>query len=340
MVVNGPGCPYIPGNTLQQIQYWQQRSESNGYSIYSYRPRMTGNESDDIRLCTYTGKTYNLFNPEDYKDAMQTGGVLIVEGYRQYAPEQTLRTRIFKRTSSMDGKIDAVKQGMTGDCWLLAALNSMSYSDKGRKILSELIKYGEDGAFVEFKGIGKTVFVPYKSVFQIKQNLPYSRGDDDVKIIELAMEKVLKEAMEGNLGRPFQEGLQKNGAGNSINPLNGKFAGLAWALLLGKDRNYNVSNNLTDVPDNAEFISFAVLPKDKDDKTLSGPPIFGGGKIVVRDVETGKKISLNRWHEYSIKKIENGDIIEIVDPQNNQKSFKIKASDLKDCYFEYYTLDN
>ncbi len=131
--------------------------------------------------------------------------------------------------------------------------------------------------------------------------------------------------MEGNLGKEFQDALQKqNASGNAINPLNSKIAGLAWTLLLGNEQNYNISSNLKDIPKNVDFIFFFIDPKDKD-STVSGPPIFWSGKIVVRDVETGKKISLNKYHEYAIKKIENGDIIEIVDPQNNQKSCKVKS---------------
>ncbi|MBQ1612109.1 MAG: hypothetical protein II085_01410, partial [Alphaproteobacteria bacterium] len=126
MVVNAPIFYSRPTTTMEQIEYRRQRAEANGCGIYSATSSQKKEDIDTNLFATYTGRTYDLFNPEDYKDAMQAGGVLIVDSYRRYAPEQTLRTRIFKRTKSMDGKIDAAKQGMTGDCWLLSALNSMS----------------------------------------------------------------------------------------------------------------------------------------------------------------------------------------------------------------------
>lgn len=99
-----------------------------------------------------------------------------------------------------DEKIQTTKQGGTGDCWLLAGINSLSYTQNGSKILSDALEYNADGAVVH------TYFgdfsVSYEEILlakmsdktfeggQDKSRSEFSTGDNDMLVFELAIEKL------------------------------------------------------------------------------------------------------------------------------------------------------
>ena len=93
-----------------------------------------------------------------------------------------------------DGVIDYFKQGQTGDCYLLAALESMSNTPEGRYYIKQSVKkhfWGD--VTVYFKGIDKTYIITQDEL----QNAPnLSSGDDDVKAFEIAMAKYRTEILE------------------------------------------------------------------------------------------------------------------------------------------------
>ena len=340
MVVNAPIFYSRPTTTMEQIEYRRQRAETNGCGIYSATSSQKKEDIDTNLFATYTGRTYDLSKPADYNDVIRGGDVYIVESYLPKAPKKSLRNRLFKRTDSMDGEIGYTRQGMTGDCWLITALNSISYSDKGSKMLKDMIKYGEDGAFVEFKGLNITVFVPYKKVFQTKQMLRYSHVDDDVKVIELAMEKVISEAINGNLGgkmgKEYQEWLKKS-EDLRTTPLDGNSVGCAWMLLFGQT-GFELTKEVSDIPQNVDLVSITLSSSDFKDKATYSFKTFLTNKVNFTDAKTGKKIELYLDHAYSVKSMGKDGVLEIVEP-NTHDTYFLKAQDIKDIEFQYFTFN-
>ncbi len=96
-----------------------------------------------------------------------------------------------------NGKIDyQSSQGDRGNCWLLAGLTSLSKSKNGEKLISDAIKH--DPANQCFKvyiaEAGKEYTVSYYDLNY--GQLTYSKGDSDVRIIELAVQKYFEEIGE------------------------------------------------------------------------------------------------------------------------------------------------
>ena len=116
--------------------------------------------------------------------------------------DDTLWTRIKGFWKDMfDGKskdqtIKETQQHETGDCWLLSAVNALSYTEKGREAIKNALDYKEGYTLVNLKGYG-IVRVDDKEVQTTKGCNQYSSGDDDMIILELAVEKVRDEIARG-----------------------------------------------------------------------------------------------------------------------------------------------
>ncbi len=96
-------------------------------------------------------------------------------------------------TVNVNTYIGDEKQGQTGDCWLLTAINSLNMSENGRVLLSNAITDNQDGTYtVDLKGTGKTYTVTNKEIMDAKNSNKYSSGDSDIILFELAYEKALK----------------------------------------------------------------------------------------------------------------------------------------------------
>ena len=98
-------------------------------------------------------------------------------------------------TPYIDGEIGSSFQGFAGDCWLLSGLNALNTTQKGKEYIKQAIKTNDDGSYnVELKGLNKSYNVTPKD---FKYNLSYiSRGDNDVKLVEIAVEKYILELIQ------------------------------------------------------------------------------------------------------------------------------------------------
>ena len=107
---------------------------------------------------------------------------------------------------NINGKIDGeVTQGNTGDCWLIAALYSMSSTGKGREIIKDAITVNpDDSVTVTFAGLGVSYTITREQLeaFNTDNNLsdPYSNGaEDDVLAMEIATEMLLEDIQAGRV---------------------------------------------------------------------------------------------------------------------------------------------
>lgn len=91
-----------------------------------------------------------------------------------------------------DGKINKdFNQGSTGDCWLLAAIKGIANTEKGLEILNNSISTDNEGnVTVTLKGVGVTYKIT-KEELSARREL--SRGDYDVRALEIAVEIYLKD---------------------------------------------------------------------------------------------------------------------------------------------------
>ena len=100
----------------------------------------------------------------------------------------------------INGKIDEnVIQGRdTGDCWLIAGINAINATDKGKQIIRNSIIPNQDGTVtVNFAGYGKSYTITQDEINKYDTDLnihdKYSNGDNDMLVLELAMDKLIEE---------------------------------------------------------------------------------------------------------------------------------------------------
>ena len=122
-------------------------------------------------------------------------------------------------TEKVNGKIDKdFSQGDAGDCWLLAAIKSISMKEKGQKVLNDSIKIDKNGdVTVTLKGGHKSYKFTQK---EIAARTDLSQGDMDVRAIEMAVDQYIKDMGCGDLT-------------NYRFSINGNHGTFAYKLLLG-----------------------------------------------------------------------------------------------------------
>ncbi len=105
-----------------------------------------------------------------------------------------------------NGEIDVdFSQGNIGDCALLSSVYALSLTEDGAKAIKDSIKINKNknGSItsydVHFSGVDETYNVTQKELKEAKEYKSlderiYSRGDDDMTVIELALEKCFKKS--------------------------------------------------------------------------------------------------------------------------------------------------
>lgn len=88
-----------------------------------------------------------------------------------------------------DGKIGDFKQGATGDCFVLSALNATAQTAEGRRTINESITYAKGSYAIQFKGDPThTVYnVTGQEISEAASSGKISTGDADVQAFELAV---------------------------------------------------------------------------------------------------------------------------------------------------------
>ncbi len=104
----------------------------------------------------------------------------------------------------LNGSVSASAQSPKhGDCWLLAGINSLSYTANGRQIIKDSIKADDKGNItVELKGVGRSYTFSSEDVLKRDD---FVDGDHDMAVLEMAFEEYRKDLVEENKKDPDKD---------------------------------------------------------------------------------------------------------------------------------------
>lgn len=131
-------------------------------------------------------------------------------------------------------------QGHMGDCWFLSSIRALTYTKYGLNIIKQsVIRENNGNVTVKLRGINKSFTFTPKDIQEYTNLYPFSTGNDDVKMLEMA---VLRELNHSN--HPSLDVLNlTNGFRDSNNPgdpsqiatKDGSFLIEGFKLLTGED---------------------------------------------------------------------------------------------------------
>ena len=178
---------------------WVQGVNADGEE-YNVELKKNGNYSLEFidRVENYS-KEGNLISikqnsdKKEYKFANQTYTKNLQEGYSLNTGKVNLAS--LKGDININGKIESSKQGELADCYFLAQINALAGTDFGKTAIKNSITDNDDGSYtVSLKGADKSYKISKQEILYAKTLTQdgynvYSKGDDDVLLLELAFEK-------------------------------------------------------------------------------------------------------------------------------------------------------
>jgi len=233
----------------------------------------------------------------------------------------------------IDGKMGASVQGNSGDCWLLAGVNALAKNKTGAKMIKELISVDQKGnATVKLKGTGEVYTFSPNEIKSARVRL--SSGDDDVRIIEMAMEKHRAKLIKQGASKSILEELglkdvkSSIGSGTKENPLKSGYSSELFEVLLGKKTERCKNSNFLQIAENKVAGAFGgkdpnyyLTQMQKNPQKYAATMSFrnGVGSLIVSG------------HEYSIASVDK-ETVSLVNPWDSSKILKMKRADfLKNC---------
>ena len=141
--------------------------------------------------------------------------------------------------NGVNGEIDEyVKQGQTGDCWLISGIIALNSTETGRKLIKNSITLNEDGsATVSFKGAQASYRITAEDIarYDTDNNTSdyYSNGDNDMLIFEIAVARLKKDIRNGKVNWNLSEDSYE-GYNNYDYSIEGGFAQQLIYLMTGK----------------------------------------------------------------------------------------------------------
>ena len=185
-----------------------------------------------------------------------------------------------------NGKIDSsFRQGLYGDCWLIAGIIAIIETPKGKETLEKLLEYDKKtgDVTVHLKGVNKKYRISAKEIAAFNQ---LSRGDGDIRAIEIAIDRYFKE-IAYTYPSSFVD-IEGNHTSAAFNVLLGNGELIGYKALKNKDfnnKNYAYalgslslnSKNLAETENGehkvklSERHAYAIIKSDKDYVYLKNP---------------------------------------------------------------------
>lgn len=256
------------------------------------------------------------------------------------------KTNIAK--TKFNRKIECTSQPMTqGDCWLLSDINSLNYTEFGRKAIYDAICPDEDGSggvTIKFKGSPlkqKNIHITAAQIEQARKSGNYSDGDDDMIAFELATEITFREMVKKGIAK-------RRWSDEEIAQMGGKYRSYIFAGVETKEfAQYPISELLGIKTKKVDFFlgvnETPTAEKDKNNlfkyvaenkKNISGWCSFTG--------EYGNKNSKNRIHDghaYAIKSVNYGKNVVLTDPHYSDYDitipWKVFMEHVRDINFSF-----
>lgn len=191
-----------------------------------------------------------------------------------------------------NSQIESTEQHSVGECWLLAGVNALASTEKGRQILAQAIQHNDDGSVtVHLKGVGQSYTYSAEEIvtYQYTDNTKrLSTGDVDMKLLEMAMTDYKLGILPENKTLLQKFPLLRNSQATKDNPLNGGNVDEMMEYLTGENAGMAIS----------VFSGFQVHKKEKDPERyamtaafLYSDKGFDGGKIVPNHVYSISRVT-------------------------------------------------
>lgn len=239
-----------------------------------------------------------------------------------------------KNLATRDGEIGATEQGETGDCWLLSGVNALSYTEEGRKIIKDALEYHDGYTTVHLKG-AKDYEITNEEVEQARLK-KYSTGDDDMLILELAIQKAFEDIDNKNLI------LGSVNTNSSIADRDGTIANGSHSenllyLITGKESDYNFETIV-----NFDGNWDKTLSETFDDFMLNGkenlPTVLSAlNETVIQDVD-GNDVQIYAPHAYALKEATD-DTITFTNPHNSGADITVSRESAFNAFDIYENCD-
>ena len=177
----------------------------------------TGNQSlppiqEGVTEFEYEGSEVTTYVRDgDLRSIQIRGNVnpeIIIKKLPELVPNEfptTPETPVSDGTNGINGEIDEnVKQGGTGDCWLLTGVLALNSTEAGKQIIKNSIQSNPDGSVtITFKGLGVSYTISAEEIARHDtDNIrgdAYSNGDNDMLALELATKKLMADIARGKV---------------------------------------------------------------------------------------------------------------------------------------------
>ncbi len=298
---------------------------------------INGNGINELDIKVYI-ETESLFSATEETDEVEETDdddtVIIPNDHNSAAEETNTSYSTNSYTSdTKDGEITDTKQSDTGDCWLLADINSLSYTEAGQKIIEEALEY-QDGYTTVHLAIGD-VIITDEELSAAKESEYYSSGDDDMVILELAIEAARDAIANGDIevsdNYPYfnQSDITETTTGESS--LNEGISSEAIYLLTGiKYNNYIKTYKENEI--NEELDEF--IENEGSNYVLTAGT---KEKVTVTDVN-GEKINLSGPHAFSVKSADE-DTVTLTDPWDSSKDIVLTREEFINSFSYLLSVD-
>lgn len=302
------------------VTYNDNTNDDKVVSKYDSEGRLLSKEEDYEGQLNDKTTTYSYNDDGSKVKTVDTIGKTTVTNYDTAGKSVSENTEV-KYVS--DGKIGNTKQADIGDCWVLAGVNSLNSSEKGREILENAIVHNDDGSItVKLVGGGKEyTFSAEEIVLNQYEDgtMKYSSGDTDMNVIEMAIGKYRKENYQNDeatiIGLDRAHHKPVNASEND--PLSSGMVDEAIYLLTGTNAEYWVNPRIINADKGAEKL----LDKFQDNpEKYAGTCSFKADDTSITD---GKIVDN---HVYTIKSIDDENVY-VVNPWDSSKTITYPKED-------------